>query len=267
MELQLEKARAITFTPYEYEFSICTLVTDKEEYAGMHTSFTNAGFDPKFCEFLYLDNSLANQYDGFKGLNLFLKQAKGKYIIICHQDVLINKDDINVLKQCLIELDLKDQTWAICGNAGAMGPNHVVYHISYPDGSTMSKGNFPVKVTSLDENFLLIKNAASLSFSTNLSGFHLYATDLCLNADLNGYNAYVIRFNLTHKSKGKVTADFYKAKNDLIKKYNHFFRSRWIQTNITTFYLSGSFWGRLIGNPISLFFVRIKNGFLKKVKK
>ncbi len=248
-----------------YEFSICTLVTRKKEYAEMLETFNKSGFTSDICEFLYLDNSTENKYDGFKGLNLFLRQAKGKYIIICHQDVLMDKDNIYDLRKRLIELDKVDSNWAICGNAGAMGPNYIVYHISYPKGKMMSKGKFPLKVSSLDENFLLIKNNACLSFANNLTGFHLYATDLCLNAELNGFNSYVIRFNLTHKSRGNSSADFHKIRKELIKKYNYFFRSRWIQTTCTVFYLSGSFFGRLYANPITLFIVRMKNSVKKKL--
>lgn len=248
-----------------FEFSICTLVTRKEEYTEMLASFNKAGFTPEICEFLYLDNSIANKFDGFKGLNLFLKQARGKYIIICHQDILMDKDNIDDLRKQLITLEKTDSNWAICGNAGAMGPNHIVYHISYPTGELMSKGKFPVKVSSLDENFILVKNSASLSLAKNLTGFHLYATDLCLNAELNGFNSYVIRFNLTHKSRGNLSPDFFEIRKELIKNYNHFFRGRWIQTTFTVFYLSGSIFSRFYGNPITLFFVRIKNSIYKKL--
>lgn len=259
-----QTAVSITTKNYEFEFSICTLVTQKTEYIEMLNSFNEAGFSSDTCEFLYIDNATENKYDAYQGLNLFLKQAKGKYIIICHQDILINKDNKQELQKLIAELDCIDKKWAVIGNAGAAGPNHVVYHITHPNDEFVSKGNFPVKVSALDENFLLIKGDAVLSFSANLSGFHLYGTDLCLNAELNGYTSYAIKFNLTHKSKGTISSDFFKVRKALIKKYNHFFRSRWIQTNCTVFYLSGSLFGRLCGNPIALFFVRIKNSLYKK---
>ena len=66
-------------------FSVCTLVTNKQEYAEMIDSFHKAGFTDDHSEFLYADNSEGNQYDGFKGVRAFLTKASGKYIIICHQ--------------------------------------------------------------------------------------------------------------------------------------------------------------------------------------
>lgn len=263
----LGSAQSIGAATYSFEFSICTLVTKKEEYLEMLASFEQAGFNTAICEFLYLDNTLKNNFDGYSGLNLFLKQAKGKYIIICHQDILTTKDGINELRNCLSELDQTDPNWAICGNAGAAGPNHVVYHISYPGDKHLSKGNFPLKVSALDENFILIKNGTHLSFSSDLAGFHLYATDLCLHAELNGYSAYVIRFDLIHKSTGNLSPDFFALRKQLIKKYSRFFRSRWIQTNCTVFFLSNSLLERwLFGNPLALFLVRMKNSIKKKMR-
>jgi hypothetical protein len=266
MGTALNLARSISLPVYEYEYSICTLVTRKAEYEEMLDSFLNKGFDEKSCEYIYADNTKANEFDAFSAINLFLNRAQGKYIIICHQDVLINKDGIEELRKCLKELDIKDPNWGICGNAGAVGPNHIVYHISYPDGTFMNKGNFPLKVSAIDENFILVKSAAHLKVSNNLKGFHLYATDLVLQAELNGYSSYVISFNLTHKSRGNRDESFFTVRRALIQKYNHFFRSRWIQTNSTVFHLSGSFLGSLLGNPISLFFVRMWNGLKKRVK-
>lgn len=250
---------------FDFEFSICTIVTRKDEYAEMLQSFLIKGFEKSFCEYLFIDNSEKNVFNGYEGVNLFLRQARGKYIIICHQDILIQQDDITKLRQCLKELDNCNQSWALCGNAGAAGPNHIVYNITYPGNEFNSKGKFPLKVSSLDENFVLVKNSACLKVSDNLTGFHLYATDLCLQAELNGYSAYVINFNLLHKSKGNRNADFYITRTKLIKKYNYFFRGRWVQTNSTVFYISGSFFRKLYGNFITRFFIKMANGIKKRV--
>ncbi|RZK26904.1 MAG: hypothetical protein EOO43_01390 [Flavobacterium sp.] len=248
----------------KFRYSICTLVTKPQEYREMVSSFVDAGFNTEICEFLYLDNSLENNTEAYQGVNLFLSKANGKYIIICHQDILIDKDRIEDLDRHLKLLDEKDHNWGICGNAGAAGPNYIVYHISYPNDVFKHKGNFPVKVTSLDENFILIKNSARLAVSQDLSGFHLYGTDLCLNAEMRGCTSYAISFNLTHKSYGNRDGSFYSIRTKFIAKYNRFFRSRWIQSPSTVFHLSGSIIGRLLGNPLSLFFVRMINGVKKR---
>lgn len=262
----LNISKPINQATYNYQFTICTLVTRLQEYEEMLQSFIDKGFDTQTCEYLYIDNSNQCTFDAYKGLNLFLQQAKGKYIIICHQDIVLHDDDIKHLLNKIKEVEKVDINWAILGNAGAVGPNHIVYHVTYPNNVFMSKGKFPLKVCSIDENFILVKNGTFLSVSNNLTGFHLYATDLCLQAQLKGYNSYAIAFNLTHKSRGNKNQDFFLQRKKIIKKYSHFFRNRWIQTNSTVFYIAGSFFGRMLGNPISLFFVRMLNGLNKRIK-
>jgi hypothetical protein len=248
-----------------FAFSICTLVTKGSEYGEMVSSFHHAGFTNSDCEFLYVDNSEINIADAYTGINWFLSHAKGEYIIICHQDILLDKDNRTELNVHLRALDELDPNWAICGNAGAAGPNYIVYHISYPDDVFKSKGSFPLKVSALDENFLILKRSAMLSTSRDLRGFHLYATDLCLNADMKGYSAYAIAFNLTHKSYGNVDISFHQARQQIIRKYNRFFRNRWIQTPSTVFFLSGSMLWLLYANPIFLFVIRMRNGLKKRL--
>lgn len=259
------RPKSLKKTTYDFEFSVCTLVTRKDEYNQMVDSFQKSGFTDDLCEFIYADNTVNNHFDAYEAINYFLRQSTGKYIIICHQDIVIDKDNITDLRNRLFELNTKDSNWAICSNAGAVGPNHIVYHISYPDGTFMNKGKFPIKVSAIDENFILVKNEALLKVANDLQGFHLYGTDLCLQAELNGYTAYVISFNLTHKSRGNVNEGFYKARKNLIAKYDGFFKSRWIQTNVTVFYLSGSMFKFICGNPIVLFFARIVNSIKKKM--
>lgn len=249
---------------YEYKYSIGSLVTRMEEYHEMVDSFITAGFNKDECEFLFINNTHTNSTDAYQGINLLLDKAKGQYIIICHQDILINKDKRTNLDQQLAGLDRLDPKWAVCGNAGAAGPNYIVYHISYPNDVFKHKGNFPLKVSSLDENFLLVKNSARLALSSDLSGFHLYGTDLCLNAELRGYNSYAIAFNLIHKSYGNRDKNFYAIRKKLIHKYDRFFRARWIQSPSTVFHLSGSLLARLSANPVSLFIVRMINGLKKR---
>ena len=84
----------VPFKDSQYRYSICTLVTNPSEYDEMVESFFNAGFKPDFCEFLYCDNSQFNQLDAFVAYNVFLNSAKGKYIILCHQDILLKYDGI-----------------------------------------------------------------------------------------------------------------------------------------------------------------------------
>lgn len=265
----IENAHEVSETgAYSYEFSICTLVTKKEEYGEMVTSFVNYGFAYDSCEYLYIDNSQGCQHDAFSGLNLFLQRAQGKYIILCHQDILLHDHNRADLSQRIRQLDSIDPKWGILGNAGGINLKWVATHVTQKSGKRLKEELLPLKTMTVDENFMLVKNDANLAFSSNLAGFHMYGTDICLIADVLGYSAYVIDFNLLHKSDGNADESFYSLKRALIKKYQKAFQSRFISTTITRFYISGSYWGNLLGNSsIILFFARQYYKFFKGKRK
>ncbi len=258
----MEPIRLDPVIDYPFAFSICTLVTDKEEYAEMVSSCKEAGFND--CEFVYADNTSGNGFDAYSGINRFIQQAKGRYIIICHQDILFI-DSRRKLEELIAQVDLTDTDWGILSNAGAVAPNYFSMLVSYPDGTTVKKGNPPQKLCTVDEHFILVKASANLAVAGNLKGFHFYGTDLCLVADSLGYSAYSIPFNILHKSRGKVNQGFFDLRRDIIKKYNKSLHGRWIQTTITRFYLSGSVIERLIcGNFLVLWFIKLLNSLKKK---
>lgn len=221
---------------FRFQYSICTLVTDQIQYQEMMESFTKGGFHSNECEFLFADNTRTNEFDAYSAINRFLQEARGKYIIICHQDILIEHDKEPVLKNRLEELDKLDSSWGIAGNAGAKNLYHTPIVIT-EHGNLFRRGTFPSKVSSLDENFLLVRAEANLAVSADISGFHLYGTDICLIAECMGWTCYVIDFNITHKSSGKMDQSFFEISKQLQRKYRWFFRGRYIRTTITRFYL------------------------------
>lgn len=217
---------------YGTQFSICTLVTNKETYSKMVDSYHDAGFGN--CEFLTIDNTEGNKVCAYRGLNLLMNQAQGKYI--SHQDVLI-KDHISILDKKLDELEKLDPTWAIVGNAGGISPGKFSLYLEAQNNNFINIGTFPSKVQSLDENWMLLKASAKLSFSNELSGFHLYGTDICLNAKILGYNSYVIQYLLKHEGKGIQDPSFIECKSAITKKYNKIFNDTIIQTTCCQIHL------------------------------
>ena len=133
-ELYLDYSRS-------FMFSVCTFVTKKNEYELMKNSFLKNGFTINETEFLYFDNSKnSTNTDAFEGINYFLKQSKGKYIIICHQDIEV----IDSKDKLLLEIDkinLLDKNSVI----------HLVVHIFY--SASFSKKNIKIYFKS----FLLTK--------------------------------------------------------------------------------------------------------------
>lgn len=242
---------------FDARFSICTLVSKPEEYKEMLDSFLLAGFIPEICEYMCIDNSQSNRLDAYEGLNRFLRQAKGKYIILCHQDILLSNHTISDLESRIQEMDVLDPNWGILANAGGINLKYVAKHMTQSVGSSSFETKLPLKAQSVDENFILVKNSANLALSNDLHGFHMYGTDICLIAETLGFNAYIVDFHLTHKSGGNVDKSFDDVRSNLIVKYRRAFRSRFISTTITRLYLSGSLVGlRIFNSPAILFLAR-----------
>lgn len=238
-------------------YTVATLVTDRQLYAEMHGSFLAGGFTPADCEYLCLDNSGPQQLSAFAGLNRLLDAARGRYVVLCHQDVRLLEDGRAELDRMLAELEDRDPTWALAGNAGGAGPGRLALRITDPHGADRRVGHLPQRVRSLDENFIVVKRSARLGFSRDLGGFHLYGTDICLVADVLGYSAYVIDFHLSHLSGGRKEAAFREAERAFIAKWNRALRPRLIQTTCTLMAISGGRLGHFIGNAVSLPLVKL----------
>jgi hypothetical protein len=229
-------------------YSICTFVTKFEQYKDLVKSFVNHNFAYNDCEYIYIDNSEENQYDGYSGINKFLTTANGRYIVICHQDVILIDDGREKLDAVLRELDRIDPSWGVCGNGGGVYPGRLALRLTDPHGDNQFTEPLPQRVSGLDENFLVVRRDANLAVSADLKGFHLYGTDICIVAQLLGYTAYVIDFHLRHLSKGdkarraaaKNEPTFAELRSALIAKYRRAMRPRIATTTTTAVYLGRS---------------------------
>ena len=200
------------------KYSIGTLVNDFHMYSVMKESFYNSGFTENHCEFLFINNSQENTHDAYRGLNIIISNSQGKYILLCHQDVL-TIDTKLILDERLSELDKIDGNWAIAGNAGFNDKMERFIRISDPHMNNAKQGDLPAKVLCLDENFLVIRKDALIGFSRDLHGFHFYGTDIVLQAKIRGFNSYVIDFHLHHLSGGKIDKKYWESAIEFEKKY------------------------------------------------
>lgn len=232
-------------------FTIATLVNDAADHRAMVASFAAAGFTGADCEFLAVDNTGARQTSAYLGLNRMLDAARAPYVILCHQDVRLLDDGLAELEQRLTELEELDPTWALAGNAGGIRPGAIAIRISDPHGCDRRVGIFPQRVTSLDENFMVVKRGARIGFSRDLDGFHHYGADICLAADIMGYAAYVIDFHLAHRSAGRKDESFRRSEDAFRAKWAHALRARWIQTTCSLVGVSGNAAGRLLADLAS----------------
>lgn len=211
------------------KFTIGTIMSDQAQYEAMHESFVSKGFGASDCEFLFINNRGINRFDAYAGLRAILSNARGEYVILCHQDVRLLQDGRRELEDLLSELGANDPDWALAGNAGGTETGLAI-RISDPHGEDTRLGQFPTRVQSLDENFIVVRRSAMIAPSNDLSGFHLYGTDLCLQATARGMTSYVVDFHLRHFGRGTIGKDYYECLEALERKYSDLFRPRRIIT-------------------------------------
>ncbi len=247
-----------------FQFSICTLVTDRDEYAAMKGSFVTCGFTSD-CEYLMADNTRGNTVDAYAAVNWFLSKAKGAFLLIVHQDVrCIDKREM--LENCLAGLSAADTKWAVCGNAGRNGYHEKRTYITN-GGKIITTAPLPAPVKSLDENMLIINNNKQLSLPDRLTGFHLYGTAICIEAMLRGYTCYTIPFMVKHLSLGNVREldSFVPA---FISAYNDRLPGRYMETMCTRFYLGGSARrNRLLNSPYIFPLIKFKERIKEIIRK
>lgn len=231
---------AIGSRPHAPAYCFGTLVTDREQHREMRDSLLDGGFSEETCEFLAIDNTGQQQTDAYRGLNALLNAARAPFVILCHQDVRLLADGREVLDTRLAELTMTDPKWAVLGNAGGVAPGILALRITDPHGRDRHVGSLPAKVQSLDENFLIVRRDARIGFSIDLSGFHLYGADICLNAAVAGHSAYVIDFHIEHLSPGRKSLDFDMCEAAFRRKWSNALRPRWMQTTCTLLRLSPS---------------------------
>ena len=240
-------------------FSVLTLMTRPEQYREMLASFRAGGFDGPDTEYLLIDNSLGNRHDAYCGLRALIAQARGTYLILAHQDLLLLKDGMPVLRQRLSQLDAIDPHWAVAGNSGLTAGGTHYLRISDPHGDDQARGPFPARVDSLDENFLVLRRAAMISPSVGPTGFHFYGADLCLQAKLKGMKCYVIDFHLRHLSGGKIDKSFEVSRDALERAYHARLRGGLLHTTCDLLVVTAS-------NP-RFVFGRIFRRILRRMRK
>lgn len=241
------------------QFHIATIVNKAALYDAMRESMALQGFDHSNSRFTVYDNSNENRHDPYQALREFPGAVSEPYVIFCHQDLLFTpQSSATVLTRLLKELDEQKPKWAVAGPAGASGRGDLVMYLNDPTGSYRSR-ELPHRVNSLDECFLILRRSNYVQPTAGLRGFHLYGTDLCLNAIAQEKECYVIPFPITHLSGGdRSSVAFAKAEEAISQAWRPQFVWAVIQTTCTQIRISAfPFIERWLHN-------RVVNGLLRR---
>jgi hypothetical protein len=215
-------------------FTICTLLRSQQKYIRLLASFAKAGFDSSNSEFLAADNREVNGFDGYDWQKTLLMQARGRFVIFCHDDIELLDAGFSELLTALNALDLNQPDWLLAGVAGGRyqpRKHHRPFlrmHISDPFGDDRRMGAVPGRVETLDECFILMRRTRPVIGSYDLGGFHFYGPDLCLQAELLGGSAHVIDFHLRHHGGGTKDDSYLAARERFVRKYSAIFPGRFL---------------------------------------
>lgn len=136
--------------------------------------------------------------------NSAIARATGEILIFVHQDVYLPHRWVMALRRSLERLQASDPNWGVLGVFGVSEQGENCGHV-YSAGLSLELGcefDEPVQVGSLDELLLIMRRSAGLRFDESLPGFHLYGTDICLEAARRGLKNYVISSFCIHNSNG-----------------------------------------------------------------
>lgn len=232
----------------ELMFSVCSLVRDQEKYEKLLGSFTEYGFTPENSEFLAADNRNGNQFDGYSWHKHLHGLCRGKYVIYCHEDVMLIDQGFDDLVAAMQKLEEMDPKWLVAGIAGSPWRpiNHSrtnqSLHITDFMGENRRIGEMYVRAESLDECFIVMRRMKPVINSYDLSGFHYYGADICIQAELLGGRAYTFDFHLKHYGQARATDDFYDCRKAFIAKYGKYFPGRIMHCTTGRFALGGGWY-------------------------
>lgn len=143
-----------------------------------------------------------------------LGRSSNDLFVFCHQDMYFPKGWLKNLKRALDYLTIHDPNWGVLGCSGmTVDRQHPRYLYSSGLGVSGAPLQQPKAVQTLDEIVLIMRKSSGLRFDDLLPYYHLYGTDICLQAAKLGMKSYVISAFCIHNTHQPLVlpAEFYKC--------------------------------------------------------
>ena len=134
--------------------------------------------------------------------NKIIESTHQPYLIFAHQDVYLPMSFERQLLNAIQYLNETDPNWAILGIVGK-DSDACVAGLAWSNGLGCKVGRRiekPHTVVSVDELLIVLRRNSGIKFDDALPGFHLYGTDIVLDAVERGFNSYAIDAPVVHNS-------------------------------------------------------------------
>lgn len=187
--------------------SIVTVVTNISQYKHFLYYLKRQIIIEDYIELIPIFNYKNNYKNISEPLNYGIDISSGKYIILCHQDIIFY--NLSWFQKIKNILNLLPSMWGVLGMAGIDLQKRPILYLNNENRYNFfyKKYGYYKEVQTLDELCLIIKNQKKenkqLYFDEDcINDFHFYGLDLCLQSITNGYKNYAICAECFHLSDG-----------------------------------------------------------------
>ena len=172
---------------------------------------------------------LWNQRSASSAFAEAMEKATTDFLVFTHCDVYFPTRWFERLAWEINRLDRIDPDWAVAGFSAMTPFGEQVGRVWDCSLEPLSRGLWgtpldkPVRIVSSDEMAFVIRRRAGMLFDSMLPEFHLYGTDVILNAEREGKRSYCLDMPLIHNAKAQLHfgRDYRKSYNYMVQKWRH----------------------------------------------
>jgi glycosyl transferase family 2 len=134
--------------------------------------------------------------------NAAIEKANTDFLVFVHQDVYLPEGWIDSVQNAVESLSKKDSNWGVLGIWGTVDYSEQPVGYLYWTGDLGWEEPFEgaKEVTTLDEAVLIMRKSSGITFDPQLPSYHLYATDICMEARCRGKKCYSISAFCIHNT-------------------------------------------------------------------
>lgn len=126
--------------------------------------------------------------------NAAIDKTTAEILVFAHQDVYLPQGWISSVEEACKWLETEDPSWGVLGVWGGTAEGRLPGYMYWTGVSGVAGRPFEgaLDVSTLDEVVLILRRSSGLRFDEALPGYHMYGTDICMEANRRGMKCYSI---------------------------------------------------------------------------